>query len=55
MANGSTSSFNLPDGRTVEAYLLRDASGHVIIRSREELEKAPAPPATGATPAPPAK
>lgn len=55
MANDSTSSFSLPNGQTVEAYVVKRPDGTVVVRTREELERAPSAPATGAPPQSPAK
>lgn len=30
--------FKLPDGVEIEAYVLRDATGKIIVRTKEELE-----------------
>lgn len=35
------SSFQLPEGRTVEVYLVRLADGRLVSRTREELEALP--------------
>lgn len=48
MAEGSTSSFQLPKGETVEAYALRTPDGRTLVRTVDELAKAPPRPATGA-------
>jgi hypothetical protein len=37
--------FPLPDGRELEAILVKLPDGRVVIRSREELEPAPGTPA----------
>lgn len=47
MANESTSSFQLPKGKTVETYAVQLPDGRVVVRTADELAKAPPKPATG--------
>jgi len=34
-------SFNLPDGKTTEVYLVKLADGRIVARTPEELEELP--------------
>lgn len=40
-----TSSFQFPNGKTVQYVIVRDAAGRIQIRRPEELVKRPTPPA----------
>lgn len=40
-----TSSFQLPDSKTVDVVFVKDARGNIVPRSPSELVKLPTPPA----------
>lgn len=40
-------SFRLPDGQTIEAYAVKLTSGRIVVRTRDELERAPIVPSPG--------
>jgi hypothetical protein len=40
-------SFRLPDGKTIEAFAVKLKNGQTVVRTAEELERAPAPPSPG--------
>jgi hypothetical protein len=48
MADKPATSFQLPEGKTIDVYLVKLANGKMVPRSRDELAIAP-PPANDAT------
>lgn len=44
MPDQPITSFRQNDGNTIDVYLVRLPSGAIVARTRDELERAPAPP-----------
>lgn len=44
MSEPSTTSFRLPDSKTIDVHLVKLASGKYVARTSEELERAPVAP-----------